>query len=459
MRLRARLRRWRRRRRWEKAARESSDLLREFVYLDEVSVYSLLASKQGMIATEMSASQASTLQSDVSGSVSASTGFAKTEVGSRLQATDSRNTQVLRKAIIQSTFKDLHSRVQDSFSLRTPDPKVDPPKISSLQHLESSQSDGSWIVDAENLERGRLVEARVLLESEPLFQARTVMSGVLEIIEDNPAFFGINDLTGIGQAAVMSRMLDKLLVGLVPVRGRAVDYLVIRCQNGRELVVHKDVLEQEEFGLDRRPFHLVGVAEEALFWKDIRRVVFSGSTYNVLARIGRSSLHDSWTPLKLVDALARVAPNLADAMELVNQSILPALAEGAANAEAQGAGGLSRLALSKYAFLLADHVGIQITEQDLESRSLLDAANDLGAESSVEQWRRAFEPITLLVEEKANLQIDKTVASQLRLTARLEAGLHQLAPGSSEAGAAPEAAAEEPHKARLLDTEIIAIYW
>lgn len=46
----------------------------------------------------------------------------------------------------------------------------------------------------------------------------------------------------LGQAASGSIMLDKLLVGLVPLLCRVLDYFVINDGAGREWIVHRDVL-------------------------------------------------------------------------------------------------------------------------------------------------------------------------------------------------------------------------
>ena len=58
---------WLRRLKPQKAPEPPSGLLREFVYLDEVSVYSILASRKGGIATEFTESQTASLNSDVGG--------------------------------------------------------------------------------------------------------------------------------------------------------------------------------------------------------------------------------------------------------------------------------------------------------------------------------------------------------------------------------------------------------
>ena len=456
--LKSRYRLWSRRRKWQKAARDSVDLLREFVYLDEVSVYSLIASKDGMIATEVTDAQASSLQTELSGSLGVSSGFVKGEFGSSLHSGETQSTQVLRKAIVQSTFKDLHARVNDRLAVRPAGEREVAPKIATLADLEALRPDSCWVIDPSTLNRGCLVEMSVTLEAEPIFQARTVMSGVLDIIQDDASFFGIEDLGPLAQGAVISRMLDKLLVGLVPLRGCAIDYVVIVDTSGRDLVVHRMVYEQIVDDLDSEPLFLVGVAEQALFWKDIRRVVFSESTYSVLARLGRSSLQSSWTPLKLVDALGRVLPGMDDALQKMNRSIISTLAQGSVGVASETGSGKQRSVLLSYAGLLADGAGVEVTEAELEEGGLFEGAAGLDANSSVAQWRAAFDPLTDFIQSRSSSAIDRELASHCRTVARLQGGLGQLVVGESTTDiGVPDS--QQGAGERLLDTEIIAIYW
>ena len=97
---------WFRRRRLKRAAKKQQVApLREFVYLDEVSVYSLNASRLGSIAAEFSETRSSSLQSEVGSSIGAGAeGVAKAGVNSRLLAGQARESQVVRTAIVQTVF-------------------------------------------------------------------------------------------------------------------------------------------------------------------------------------------------------------------------------------------------------------------------------------------------------------------------------------------------------------------
>ena len=60
--------------------------LREFVYLDEVSVYSILASRKDGIATEFTESQTASLNSEVGSSIGIGLGASKANLNTKMQA-------------------------------------------------------------------------------------------------------------------------------------------------------------------------------------------------------------------------------------------------------------------------------------------------------------------------------------------------------------------------------------
>jgi hypothetical protein len=382
MTLRQWYRNWRLRRRWRKASWNENEPLREFVYLDDVSVYSLVASQVGMIVTELTETQATSLQSDVSGSVSATAGFAKAEVGSRLQASETQGSQVLRKAIIQTTFKQLRDQLYRSdrdgrsLALRPIGSYQPPAWIRSVGDLERAAIEGAgsdWIIDPERLRRGQLVELEVRLEAEPIFHASAVIAGVLDFVQDDPAVFGVQNPAELTQIRAITRMLEKLLVGLVPLRGRAVDYEVVELQ-GKEWLVHRAMLDHlSDPPSHVRPLYLVGVAEQALFCKDVRRVLFSGSSYCILARLARDKLQRSWTPVKLVEVLRDVIPEFAAIVDSTSRDFLTTLRTPVTSDPPDSGTSRFREILVTYASLLADRVGVSVSDQELEEAGLLDA--------------------------------------------------------------------------------------
>lgn len=156
---------------------------------------------------------------------------------------------------------------------------------------------------------GRPRRGRVELSAEAVFRVSAVISAFVEMMEESDELARVAASTGeFDQIVQFARILDRLLVGLVPIRGRVLDFEVVAAGE-LEWVVHRTVAEQlADSGLvERRPLFVVGVAEEALFWKDIRRVLFSSSHYRVLGRRGRDGFQTSWTPVKLVDVLKKTS--------------------------------------------------------------------------------------------------------------------------------------------------------
>ena len=168
-RLRFGFRQWRQRR----VAAKLKGNLREFVYLDEVSVYSLIASRLGPIATEYTEKQANSLQGEVGGKIGAAASVLNADVDFRAINTTSRESQVLRKATVQTTFKDLYEYEKDSLVIKPTVGNPNHPKMETLDNLVSDIQalavDG-WVIDPQKIDRGKLFDLEVQLETDPIFQ-------------------------------------------------------------------------------------------------------------------------------------------------------------------------------------------------------------------------------------------------------------------------------------------------
>lgn len=454
MKLRNWLRRWRHRRQWKKAEKGTTGPLREFVYLDEVSVYSLVASQVGPIVTEVTDTQASSLQTELSSTLGAA-GPVKAEVGSKLQTGETQSSQVLRKAIIQTTFKQLHDTALKSGALQLHADRLEPVSVRSLEDVKTMSSEAAYsriVIPPHRLKRGDLFEMEVQLEAEPIFQAGMAVSAVLEIIQDDPTMYGVADVTQLAQVRLMSRMLDKVLAGLVPVRGRALNFVAVDIDD-EEWLLHVDLVKQVDTP-PTIPVFIVGVAQQALFWKDVRRVLFSGSEYRVLARLNRSGLQKAWTPVKLVDVLSTVVPDFADVMDTFNRDVLSTMS-GAVAAQQNAAEDLRVRSTSlAYAAMLAEREGIAISEDDLQKAGVL-AAGAAGGPLGVREWRELLAPVTRLIETRTGRSVDRQVAADYRTAAVAQAGLLEAAAPLTESAVGGGRKAPE----RFLDSEIVAVYW
>jgi hypothetical protein len=227
----------------------------------------------------------------------------------------------------------------------------------------------------------------------------------------------------------------------------------------RELIVHRRLLERLSASSDLsiRPLDLVGVAEQQLFWRDIRRVLFSQARYVVLGRVGRDSVSDEWTPVKLVDVLRDVAPELAGQIDSAGGILLTAMRSGSAPAvQPPPHSQLMRDALVRYASALAERQGKSATEQQLAAWGLPTQAQ-CEAAGTLETRRAAFDQLTTQLETTLELTPDRLLAAELRSSALSESALEL-----DDVVAAPpveQPASEQSDGAAFLDVEIVAIYW
>lgn len=454
------LRRWKHRRGWKRADRLREGPLREFVYLDEVSVYSLVASQVGMIVTELTDTQATSLQSEVSGGIGASGPFARAEVGSRVQTGESSGSQVLRKAIIQTTFKQLHETATRSGALRqmAPPEGATPPSATTLEDIQQIASDdprSPWVIPPGRIRRGDLVEMEVRLEAEPMFEAWAITSWLVDIVQDDPAAFGIAGNADLGDLRLASRLLDRMLADLVPMRGRALDYRALQLGND-DWLVHDAVAQglADDVG-HTRTVNLVGVAEQGRFWQDVRRVLFSGSTFRVMARITQDGLQSSWTPVKLADVVRNVHPGLADIIDDLNRQLIPAMSAAAASADADTAERQVREAILTYATMLAGRADVDVTEDEMEKNGLFDV-DPPSDKFAVAGWRAIFAPVAQYVEAKSDRELKREVAADYRVAALTRTLWREMA-GST--GTPFPAATPPADDERFLDSEVVAVYW
>jgi len=299
----------------------------------------------------------------------------------------------------------------------------------------------------------------VQLEAEPIFRVSAVISAFLEIFEENPELFGLGSYDEFVQARSIDRILAKLLVGLVPVRGHAADYKVVEFGEG-EWIVHRRLLnELPTTDLPpTRPLYVVGVAEQPLFWKDIRRILFPKARFRVLCRMAQDGLQDSWTPVKLAHVLESVAPGLASQIDTVGSSAFAAMANASTSSQSvELKQQLMRDALVGYATLLADHYDLSITAQDSSEVGLLSEQHCISF-GSQRGRREAFDAIATFMLDRFGLDREPLIVANYRAVALADAGLNfsaQTMPLVTSDNLPSAASSEE----RFLDSEFIAIYW
>lgn len=456
-------RRWRRRR---KAAKNRDAPLREFIYLDEVSVYSLNASRLGAIAAEFTDTETTSLQSGSELSLSGNVGAAKADAKASGSSTRTQESQVVRRSIVQTTFRELYEHEKDRLATRAVPDDVKIPQIDTLDELieaeEVLKTDG-LIVDPKRLARGALLEMEVELDTESVFQFSTLLQTLVEIIQENTDLFGIDE-EEFEKGMAYGRIIERLLAGLVPIRGLAVDYVRIK-PGQRELIAHRRLSERLLAGglagdqrLETSPLYVVGVTEEALYWKDIRRVLFSGTRFRVLCRMAQDGVQNSWTPIKLRDVLAKMAPELAKPIDALAFGDFFGKDDSGGKETNDGRRQALRGALNSYAASLTTAYGRELNPDDLLSlQGLVECHQDSFRTTSA--MKAGFDAIAQCLADSLGIELHASAEKERRLKALAEAGLSltgELEPSTEPSG---DASLRPTREEYVLDSEFIAIYW
>ncbi len=453
-----RFRVWRRKRRRKRAAKKQDSPLREFVYLDDVSVYSLIASKLGAIATEFTDSETSSLGSEMSSTVGADAGFLKSSMGSKIQSSETRGSQVLRKSIVQTTFKELYELEKTNLKPRPPS-EPSPSLAEGTTLSKALEKLGEpWIIAGDTLTRGDLVELEVELEAEPIYKNSTVISTMVQLMEENSLLANAVKASDLRDVEAVAQVLERLLSGLVPIRAKATSYSVLQV-DGEDLLIHRDVCRSlpESDRARLRPLNLVGVAEESLFWKDIRRVLFSNSDFRVFSRVSRSGIRQSWTPVKLAHVLQGVMPDFGQHLESFNRSLVDHTGDTETRQLSSGRGALA-CAVESYATMAAAAADRELPE-DFDYLATLDGPADAVALGSVEERRRIFGSVTAYLEREFDIRIATVAAAQLRTAAMLDAGFEPDGSLTQADQAVVPSAPTQDQAQVFLDVEFVAIYW
>lgn len=405
--------------------------LREFVYLDDTSVNSLIASRLGPIASEQTDVQARNWETKAAGKLGADLAVFDVEGSIERMRASSLSTQVLKKSIVQATFKDLLQLERDSLVLR-----------SSREGGKSKDRAGA---PSKDLIRGALVELDVELDVEPVFRMATVVSSLVGIVDKSPEIFDESTQKQFAQGRAVQGILQAVLGGLVPIRARVLGHVVVGDRDGELLSVVQE--DSASMRAGATPLFLVGVAEEKLFWKDIRRVLFSRGRFTVLARIAQDGIRDSWTPIKLSHVLEEILPGFSAQMNADSWKAMMTSDAGATRAQAKP---LLRPPLLRFIELVAERAGAACSQERVIQAQESTAA--LSAKPfNFDAWRSETRRLMGVLLADSEVQLTPKELETLRKDAQV------VTPPTLRGELAKSA--DQAKGSHFLDCEFVAIYW
>ena len=436
---------------------DAENPLREFVYLDDTSVYSLVASYGGMIRIQETQTNSATSKIGVGASFSSGFMANESELNASLATTRGQEHQVLRKAVIQSQFKDLYDVQRDALCI-PPVTHKDPASKISRSDLSSPPDDfirNGWLVDPKSLSRGKLLEVEVRLGTEPIFQLVTIVETLLKIFEGELTELGTNVPTAELQA--VEKILSRFLVGLVPIRGHVLNYKVVELE-GVQWIVHNDFLKsvpKDSMGTKADLF-VVGVAEHSLFWKDIRRVLFSDGIFRVFVRIAVDGIQDSWTPVKLAEVFESVFPDIGKELNLSNLDAFHFGRDGTQD-HSPWTYEAKRRALFSYINSVVREHDVELAETQLQD--IIDSVDlKLLRFDSVDDRKNVFREIDRRLTTCLDLELCHEITAMCRGFVTIEHGQSNSL-GGSRVIRDDQVATTLGKEERYVDAEFIAIYW
>lgn len=401
--------------------------LREFAYLDDVTVQSLLVSQIGALPSEVTSLSTQSAEAEVGGALSLGAPLMpKAELTSRFASSTGSSNQVLSRAVSESLFKHLYDLISDR-----------------LVYSPGMAASG----DSVPIKRGDLIEIEVDLAADPIYGFSATMGVFSELAEGYPAFLD-NPGTALvmAEAEPINKVLERLLVGLIPIKA-VVNGLVAEEENGQVQVRRADSVKDDAAST---PLFIVGVTEQEKYWRDVRRVLFSQSRFSVLGRISRSGVQASWTPVKLTEVMRDIAPAFPDAITRVGRVGYAA----PLNTKQELNRAALEIALEHFAATAGGENARQ-QEQAIQgfAKTLRDSAD------SLTQQTQAFDRLTEWLIQRGILEEKPENSRALRSEARQVAGLRLSSEPSTLSDLGTTGADDELPEEHLIDLEIIAIYW
>jgi len=460
---------WGRRRR----AQEWKNKRREFVYLDETSVTSLVAARHGSVPESFKDTLSATTSSEAGNSLTLPSTPAGPGVGMSTRSTSSRTTsqEVVRRVVVQGTFRSL--RIGDTdlrVSVEDQPVRPKPAAVSTakaLAHHLPKLEKQHRAARTQDLLRGDVVEVQVELSPEWSYQFTAAVSSMIDLVEGRAEMFGIEE-SAVEEVQLVLELLSRLLVDLVPIQARVTSHRLVVVDDVSWLVDVSMIAAGSVLDRDASEVHLAGVTELPLYWKDVRRVLFAGSAYSVYARLSRPGIQTSWSPVKLADVFERFLPEVGDQIRE-----LPYLFDNARSvADRVEAPPVSEVLRDKGLVPFGRDLA-QLASRNMSGELLLEVATNAAQSVATPEElqdvgivRRAFEKVVTAVEASPSLTESTEPTEATRIDRHLVRTLREMHQTVARLTFLNElAATREPETkevdapANLLEAEVVAIYW
>lgn len=409
--------------------------IREFVYLDETAVESMLAAVDGEILVQTTRSSSRTREVSIGSTAKSDSEFGSAGISSGLKLGRTRGSEETRKSVAQSAFARFRSKNAHSFVLRRgvsmgwlARRRV---QARAPKHLRKYGA-GVEVVD---LKRGHLLEIEVTLSAAEIFQVRTAINAVGDVVNSFPDFLPLEQREIFRTVRPLTALIDTLNADAIPVVAMLPNVELVTVEGNRWLVSTP--------GRTDASLELHAVTTPDWYWGDIGRTLFQNRRFTVLCRVVDPAIRVGPGASYVGAILNTVHPPLAAMVDDIGPMMMGALRKGTE----QGAASLPDW-VSSYSRRVAELLGDGAASPTFEGLESIDLR-----QAPIAKQLEYFAAIDQAVGvDDGDLQAQLT---ELRVQIRNEFGLW---PWSEERKPATSSKRSSTSTARL-EVELIAAYW
>jgi len=432
---------------WKKLGWTSLPPLREFVYMEEDTVISLLASTTGGITEQQTTGQKKRISSSITGNLGVSQAGVKSSIG----ASKEESSEVVRQYVIESNFKELYDMREDKLVI-SDNTELDYDNPSVITNGSEKEDDPSFSeAKTEELERGNLIEVDVELGSAEVFDYYRVIQAFDNIFEtissksDLREQLDAQDLSS-EEIEMVIELMEILMADLIPIVGTAKNYGVAE---NSEVIVDKTWADQNGIGYEE--LDVVGFVDEDNLWLDPTRVLFDDAEFTVYARVDKPLVQGEWMPMKLLDVVDKVFPGIGDDIKNLPDAFSDVETDGQRSLNTSGSQlpiqSSLRDDLSAYIEEIEAELNLEIDDEDKEA-IVEEVGETIDRTGEVDDRIGAFQEVEEKLRNKDyNIQVDEDLSVELasRVWRKDEVDL-----GESD---------EAEGDGYYLETSFVAIYW
>lgn len=435
-----------------KRRRSFGSEIREFVYLDETSVESLLASVDGEILVQRTDTQSKSRESSMTAGISKKTHFGQASFAPTLKTVRGTEVQELRKSVAQSAFARFRAKNISKFAL-LPRGSVRVGPIDKFllgRRAPRTMKRLGQGIPLKDLKRGDLLEIDTDLVASDIYKARTAMSAVTSVVESFPTFLTIELRDALKNARPLTELIDSLTGNAIPVVGQNPGIAVLDVQ-GEPWLVNASILSSGP--TNAAELALESVANPRWFWGDVGRILFRQTRFTMLCRVVNPALTNAESGSYVGSILRTINDDLAETVDGLGTMFLGALRSGHNNNKLAPSGGPLDPALLDYAARIQELAGRAEAPVPIGMSEFFGGQRLKGL--NVDAQTAAFK----LTDQLAQIT-DEEVGIEKRLELR-EAmrELHGLWPWSPVASQKGSSEPDDDLNVRFLEVAIVAVYW